>query len=93
MSQMSVPERIADPSSGAVPLSIGDNPVLRHAKLLEGIEAVYWTVRRVSFAQNPWADRIGAAVCGDDLSVDLSAMERLVVLDADWHKYPASRSA
>jgi DNA-binding MarR family transcriptional regulator len=60
------------------------NPAHRRAKLLACTEAGYWAVRRISLAQHPWANHIGAAVGADELRTALAAMQRLVaVLEAD----------
>lgn len=54
------------------------NPAHRRAKLLACTEAGYWAVRRITLAQVPWADGIGAAIGSDDLRAALGVMERLV---------------
>jgi DNA-binding MarR family transcriptional regulator len=60
------------------------NPAHRRAKLLACTEAGYWAVRRISLAQQPWADRIGNAVGAEDLRAALATMQRLIaVLEAD----------
>lgn len=61
-----------------------DNKAHRRAKLLACTEAGYWAIRRISLAQHPWADRIGAAVGADELRAALAVMQRLVeVLEED----------
>jgi DNA-binding MarR family transcriptional regulator len=61
-----------------------DNEAHRRAKLLACTEAGYWAIRRISLAQHPWADRIGAAVGADELRAALAVMRRLVeVLEED----------
>jgi DNA-binding MarR family transcriptional regulator len=60
------------------------NPAHRRAKLLACTEAGYWAVRRISLAQHPWANRIGAAVGTDDLNAARATMEQLIaVLESD----------
>ncbi len=60
------------------------NPAHRRAKLLACTEAGYWAVRRISLAQHPWANRIGAAVGTEDLRDALATMQRLIaVLEAE----------
>jgi DNA-binding MarR family transcriptional regulator len=60
------------------------NPTHRRAKLLACTEAGFWAVRRISLAQHPWADRIGAEVGLDALRSALATMRALVAaLEAD----------
>jgi DNA-binding MarR family transcriptional regulator len=60
------------------------NPSHRRAKLLACTEAGYWAVRRISLAQHPWADRIGAELGAARLRDALATMRRLVaVLESD----------
>ncbi len=60
------------------------NPSHRRAQLLACTEAGYWAVRRISIAQAPWAERIGAAVGADQLRDAQATMRRLVkALDAE----------
>lgn len=60
------------------------NPSHRRAQLLACTEAGYWAVRRISLAQAPWADRIGATVGADQLRDARATMQRLVqALDAE----------
>jgi DNA-binding MarR family transcriptional regulator len=60
------------------------NPAHRRAKLLACTEAGYWAVRRISAAQHPWANEIGAEVGPDELRTALATMDRLVAaLDAE----------
>jgi DNA-binding MarR family transcriptional regulator len=60
------------------------NPAHRRAKLLACTEAGYWAVRRISVAQHPWANGIGAEVGTDELRKALATMNRLVAaLDAE----------
>jgi DNA-binding MarR family transcriptional regulator len=60
------------------------NPAHRRAKLLACTEAGYWAVRRISLAQHPWAEHIGAAVGSEQLRAALETMQRLVeVLETD----------
>jgi DNA-binding MarR family transcriptional regulator len=54
------------------------NPAHRRAKLLACTEAGYWAVRRISIAQHPWADRIGAQLGAQELEEALATMRRLV---------------
>jgi DNA-binding MarR family transcriptional regulator len=56
------------------------NPAHRRAKLLACTEAGYWAVRRISLAQHPWANRIGAAVGADDLNAARATMQQLIAL-------------
>jgi DNA-binding MarR family transcriptional regulator len=61
-----------------------ENKAHRRAKLLACTEAGYWAIRRISLAQHPWADRIGAAVGADEMRAALAVMRRLVeVLEED----------
>jgi DNA-binding MarR family transcriptional regulator len=60
------------------------NPNHRRAKLLACTEAGYWAIRRITQAQVPWANRIGAEIGADELRSALETMRRLVaVLEAD----------
>ncbi len=60
------------------------NPAHRRAKLLACTEAGYWAVRRISLAQHPWANRVGAAIGVDDLIAARTTMEQLIaVLESD----------
>lgn len=60
------------------------NPAHQRAKLLACTEAGYWAIRRISLAQRPFADRIGAQVGADELRAALKITRRLVeVLEAD----------
>ena len=60
------------------------NPNHRRAKLLACTEAGYWAVRRITQAQVPWANRIGAEVGAGELADALATMGRLVAaLEAD----------
>jgi DNA-binding MarR family transcriptional regulator len=56
------------------------NPSHRRAKLLACTEAGYWAVRRISLAQHPWADRVGAAVGAEELCDALATMQRLIAV-------------
>jgi DNA-binding MarR family transcriptional regulator len=61
-----------------------ENKAHRRAKLLACTEAGYWAIRRISLAQHPWADRVGAAVGVDELRAALAVMRRLVdVIEKD----------
>jgi DNA-binding MarR family transcriptional regulator len=60
------------------------NPAHRRAKLLACTEAGYWAIRRITLAQHPWADRIGAEVGTERLREALETMRRVIeVLEAD----------
>ena len=60
------------------------NPAHRRAKLLACTEAGYWAVRRITLAQHPWANRVGAELGADDLQHTLETMRRLTAaLEAD----------
>jgi DNA-binding MarR family transcriptional regulator len=60
------------------------NPTHRRAKLLACTESGYWAVRRISLAQHPWSNRIGAEVGADELRDTLETMRRIVAaLEAD----------
>jgi len=60
------------------------NPAHRRAKLLACTEAGYWAVRRISLAQHPWADRVGASVGAEELRGVLATMHKLIaVLERD----------
>ena len=54
------------------------NPAHRRAKLLACTEAGYWAIRRITLAQHPWADRIGAEIGAGELRAALTTMRRLV---------------
>jgi DNA-binding MarR family transcriptional regulator len=54
------------------------NPAHRRAKLLASSEAGHWAVRRISLAQHPWADRVGARVGENDLRAAAATMRRLL---------------
>ena len=56
------------------------NPAHRRSKLVACTEAGYWAVRRISLAQQPWANRVGGAVGADDLRAALATMERLIAV-------------
>ncbi|PZF81572.1 MarR family winged helix-turn-helix transcriptional regulator [Jiangella anatolica] len=61
-----------------------DNPAHRRAKLLACTEAGYWSIRRISLVQHPWAEHIGSQLDLDDLRHALATMRALVaVLEAD----------
>ncbi|RZQ66149.1 MarR family transcriptional regulator [Amycolatopsis suaedae] len=60
------------------------NPAHQRAKLLACTEAGYWAVRRISLAQQPWANRIGSSFTAEELTTVRDTMLRLVAaLDAD----------
>jgi DNA-binding MarR family transcriptional regulator len=60
------------------------NPSHRRAQLLACTEAGYWAVRRISLAQAPWAERIGATVGADQLRHTRATMRLLIAaIDAD----------
>jgi DNA-binding MarR family transcriptional regulator len=60
------------------------NPAHRRAKLLACTEAGYWAIRRISLAQHPWADRIGADVGARALQDALATTRKLIaVLEED----------
>jgi DNA-binding MarR family transcriptional regulator len=68
------------------------NPAHRRAKLLVCTEAGYWAVRRITLAQHPWANRVGAELGADDLQHTLETMRRLTAaLEADQASQDASR--
>jgi DNA-binding MarR family transcriptional regulator len=54
------------------------NPTHRRAKLLACTEAGYWAVRRISVAQHPWSNRIGAEVGARELGEAHETMQRIV---------------
>jgi len=56
------------------------NPAHRRSKLVACTEAGYWAVRRISLAQQPWANRVGGAVGAEDLRAALATMERLIAV-------------
>jgi DNA-binding MarR family transcriptional regulator len=59
------------------------NPDHRRAKLLACTKAGYWAIRRISLAQHPWANRIGAEVGVDQLRSAVTTMRQLVgILEA-----------
>jgi DNA-binding MarR family transcriptional regulator len=70
-------QRIADLLADRGLAEYRPNPAHRRAKLLACTEAGYWAVRRITLAQHPWADRIGAAVGTDELRAALETMRRL----------------
>jgi DNA-binding MarR family transcriptional regulator len=77
-------QRIADLLVDRALAEYRPNPAHRRAKLLACTEAGYWAVRRISLAQHPWANRIGAAVGTDDLNAARATMEQLIaVLESD----------
>jgi DNA-binding MarR family transcriptional regulator len=59
------------------------NPSHRRAKLLACTEAGYWAVRRISLAQVPWANRVGAEVGAAELRGALATMRRLLAVLED----------
>ena len=59
------------------------NPSHRRAKLLACTEAGYWAVRRISLAQVPWANRVGAEVGATELRKALATMQRLLAVLED----------
>jgi DNA-binding MarR family transcriptional regulator len=58
------------------------NPAHRRAKLLACTEAGYWAIRRVSLAQHPWADTVGAQVGEDRLRDALATMRAILATPA-----------
>jgi DNA-binding MarR family transcriptional regulator len=59
------------------------NPAHRRAKLLACTETGYWAVRRISVAQHPWSNRLGAELGAEELRSALATMQALVdALDA-----------
>jgi DNA-binding MarR family transcriptional regulator len=56
------------------------NPSHRRAKLLACTEPGYWAVRRITLAQHPWSNRVGAEVGPDDLAGALATMRRLIAV-------------
>jgi DNA-binding MarR family transcriptional regulator len=77
-------QRIADLLVARGLAEYRSNPAHRRAQLLACTEAGYWAVRRISLAQHPWADRVGAAVGTDKLRAALDIMQRLtIVLEAE----------
>lgn len=77
MARQSV-QRIADLLVARGLAEYRDNPAHRRAKLLTPTEAGFWSIRRISLAQHPWADRIGSAVGAEELRAALATMRRLV---------------
>jgi DNA-binding MarR family transcriptional regulator len=68
------------------------NPAHRRAKLLACTEAGYWAIRRITLAQHPWANRVGAELSPDDLQHTLETMDRLIAaLEADHASQDAPR--
>jgi DNA-binding MarR family transcriptional regulator len=60
------------------------NPAHRRASLLACTEAGYWAIRRITSAQRPWVDRIGAEPGAEALRDALSTMRHLVdILEAE----------
>ena len=53
------------------------NPAHRRAKLLACTEAGYWSIRRISIAQHPWADEVGAKIGADALLQALATLRAL----------------
>jgi DNA-binding MarR family transcriptional regulator len=81
MTRQSV-QRVADVLVGRGLAEYRDNPAHRRSKLLACTEDGYWSIRRVSVAQLPWADRIGSAVGATELRGALDVIDRLLdVLD------------
>ena len=54
------------------------NPAHQRAKLLACTEPGYWAIRRISIAQHPWADRVGAKVGVAELRAALGTMRDLI---------------
>jgi DNA-binding MarR family transcriptional regulator len=54
------------------------NPAHRRAKLLACTEAGYWAVRRITVAQHPWSNRVGARVGAAELGTALAAINGLI---------------
>lgn len=60
------------------------NPAHRRAKLVACTEDGAWAIRRISIAQHPWADRVGAQVGAAKLRDALEVLEHLTgVIDED----------
>jgi DNA-binding MarR family transcriptional regulator len=60
------------------------NPSHRRANLLACTEAGYWAIRRISVAQHPWSNRIGATVGARELTEAIATINRVTdALDAD----------
>jgi DNA-binding MarR family transcriptional regulator len=59
------------------------NPAHRRAKLLACTDAGYWAVRRITLAQHPWSNRLGAAIGADELRHAMATMERLLAALTD----------
>ncbi len=55
-------------------LGLASGPTLDAYKLLGCTEAGYWTIRRITLVQRPWAARIGAEVGADELQEALTTM-------------------
>lgn len=53
------------------------NPAHRRAKLLACTQAGYWAIRRISIAQHPWADEVGAKIGADALRQALATLRAL----------------
>jgi DNA-binding MarR family transcriptional regulator len=67
------------------------NPAHRRAKLLACTEAGYWAVRRITVAQHPWSNRIGAEIGPEELRHGLTTMNRLLAaLDAPTERERAA---
>lgn len=77
MTRQSV-QRIADVLVERGVAEYRPNPAHRRAKLLACTEAGYWAVRRISLAQHPWADRVGAQVGAEELRAALATMQQLI---------------
>jgi DNA-binding MarR family transcriptional regulator len=60
------------------------NPSHRRAKLLACTEPGYWAIRRITLAQHPWSNRVGAELDPEELAGTLATMRRLIaVLESD----------
>jgi DNA-binding MarR family transcriptional regulator len=76
-------QRIADLLEQRGLVEYRANPAHRRAKLVACTDAGYWAVRRITLAQHPWANRVGAAVGAGDLRAAQATMQRLIsVLEA-----------
>lgn len=73
-------QRIADLLVGHHLAEYRPNPAHRRAKLLAPTEEGIWAVRRITLAQHPWADSIGAQIDSDDLQTALHVMRQLTAL-------------
>jgi len=70
-------QRVADLLVGQGLAEFRPNPAHRRAKLLAPTEAGYWAIRRITLAQHPWADGVGARIGAEELRRARATLARL----------------